>query len=256
MSGPVEEKPSRKRNPVENLKGPTNKRAASDRSWDESFEVLRSYKQANGDCHVPLRYKNDQSLGQWVQRQRCSTTLTCDQRNRLNALGFDWEMLAQRNARVWNEKFTALKDFRRIYGHCRVPVTTVDPELQPWAEKLGSWVKTQRSKKQRRILDTAMEARLDSIGFEWKLQDKNRGICEKEEQKWLERFAELEKFRSQHGHTMVPNFYEKDKGFGHWVHWQRYSFSKGILRQDRKDKLDEVGFVWRIDRADPNASVP
>jgi hypothetical protein len=54
----------------------------------------------------------------------------------------------------------------------------------------------------------------------------------------------------------VPNFYDRDKSIGEWVGKQRqYYNAENGMREDRKQLLDELGFVWKIDKADADASL-
>jgi hypothetical protein len=43
---------------------------------------------------------------------------------------------------------------------------------------------------------------------------------------------------------MVPYKYEQDKSLGLWVHTQRKHNNKYTLLRDRKELLDQIGFVW------------
>ena len=40
------------------------------KSWKERFEELLEYKAKNGDCQVPVRFKENQQLATWVRTQR------------------------------------------------------------------------------------------------------------------------------------------------------------------------------------------
>ncbi len=61
-------------------------------TWNKGFALLSAYKEANGDCLVPLRYKVDGfNLGSWVSVQRkTKTSLTKERLDKLNSLGFVW----------------------------------------------------------------------------------------------------------------------------------------------------------------------
>ena len=45
-------------------------RNSYDDQWDAMFDQLRLYKEINGDCLVPKRYKENPKLGTWVDTQR------------------------------------------------------------------------------------------------------------------------------------------------------------------------------------------
>ena len=46
--------------------------------------------------------------------------------------------------------------------------------------------------------------------------------------------------------TLVPFQYVADKSLGRWVNEQRCQNMRGLLRQDRKDILTNIGFVWKV----------
>ena len=64
------------------------------RSWDESFELLKAYKDEHGHCRVPQRAEfGGFKLGAWVSTQRGAHKagkLSENQRTRLDDIGFCW----------------------------------------------------------------------------------------------------------------------------------------------------------------------
>jgi hypothetical protein len=99
----------------------TKKPRQQARSWDELYETLVAYKERHGDCEVPARYP-DSGLLWWIARQRrYRDKLTLDQRERLEALGFDLATLSERHEREWKKKYARLVDFKQLFGHCNVP---------------------------------------------------------------------------------------------------------------------------------------
>ena len=69
---------------------------------------------------------------------------------------------------------------------------------------------------------------------------------------WEERFADLVKFRAEHGHCDVP--VSEKSGLGNWVRSQRRAYSHmevgkaSSLTSEREEKLTSVGFRWRMNR--------
>ena len=55
-------------------------------------------------------------------------------------------------------------------------------------------------------------------------------------------YGKLLKWKEVNGHTNVP----KTTGgtLNHWVHKNRHEYRKGILRKERVDLLNEIGFEW------------
>jgi hypothetical protein len=45
-----------------------------DKLWHQQYEKLVEYRRKKGHCKVPKRYKDDKSLGKWVDNQRARHT--------------------------------------------------------------------------------------------------------------------------------------------------------------------------------------
>lgn len=69
-------------------------------AWENKFEDLQKFRAVRGHCNVPRRYKNDPSLGTWVNMQRVnykryqegnpSGRMTPERIRRLESIGFNW----------------------------------------------------------------------------------------------------------------------------------------------------------------------
>jgi hypothetical protein len=89
-----------------------------------------------------------------------------------------------------------------------------------------------------------------SIGFAWSNPRKRKEPSKhfKHDQNWLENYNKLVNVSNEHGHCLVPRSYDKGTALGHWVGTQRSRQAQKILRQDRKELLDKIGFVWKVAR--------
>jgi hypothetical protein len=151
-------------------------RAYQNEEWQERFDDLVQFKQANGHVNVPVRYKPNPALGFWVKRMRYQhtlkregkrSTLTDEREQALEQLGMVWH---SRSAQ-WDKKFQALVDFRRQHGDCNVfsRLTQSHP--------LCLFVKSQRQQYKlyqegrRSNLNSDRISRLNSIGFVWEASD-------------------------------------------------------------------------------------
>jgi hypothetical protein len=76
-------------------------------AWEERLKDLQEYHKEHGDCNVPNLYKRNRKLGTWVQCQRRqyklfrevndkTPALNTDRINRLNRMGFTWEVRGAR----------------------------------------------------------------------------------------------------------------------------------------------------------------
>ncbi len=121
-------------------------------SWGRWLELLSEYKQQHGDVDVPLKYEPNPSLGTFVNRQRTEyrkmqsgkpSCLTLERVDELNRLGFTWTV--QESQTSWEDRFSELKDFKKMSGHCNVP------KIYAKNPSLGYWVNEQRFQYRRKI---------------------------------------------------------------------------------------------------------
>ena len=112
----------------------------------------------------------------------------------------------------WNKKFEELIKYKEIHGHVNVPQDN---------KELGRWVSTQREKKRQTDLVNAgyvfppdkkrrpcmlpdQIAKLESIGFKWKV---NTIVG------WDARYEQLLEYKRKHGDVHVPQSYAEDVAF-------------------------------------------
>ena len=72
--------------------------------WMEMNGQIVAYKEKYGSTYVPIKYKANLRLGQWVSNQRRrKSKLTADRRNRLNSIDFTWDQFDAQ----WMEMYEA-----------------------------------------------------------------------------------------------------------------------------------------------------
>ena len=193
-------------------------------SWDRWFGLLQKFHKREGHCNAAIYHLEDEEkLGRWVsnQRHQNKNTLTTDQINRLNFIGFTWKPLTDQ----WENNFAALVKFQRREKHCLVPQTHIENGF-----KLGLWVGTLRSKKER--LEKNKLNRLEALGFSW----------EPLTGQWEEMFRALVQFRAREGHCRVPqSLFIAGLNLGSWTSHQRLNKK---LTQSQIQRLDSLGFSW------------
>lgn len=133
----------------------------------------------------------------------------------------------------WEEMYLELEDYLKEHGNC-VPNTH--------ETKLGRWVSTQRNRYRKGELDDSQIRDLNSIGFEWRLKERE-GPAES----WDDMFQNLLAYKQEHGNCNVPALTTK---LGRWVSTQRMrkrGAQQGAepLSEDHIAKLESIGFVWR-----------
>jgi hypothetical protein len=65
------------------------------------------------------------------------------------------------------------------------------------------------------------------------------------DKQWNMKYEKLVEFKRTNGHCMVPFKYTLDMSLGKWVNKQRHVHTNHVMLSDRKDLLDEIGFIWR-----------
>ena len=81
--------------------------------WDERLQQLEEYKAIHGNCRVPQKYKENPSLGHWVntQRKRFKSGKLSDERiAQLEAIGLEWEWSVS-----WAERLRQLEEYKAIH---------------------------------------------------------------------------------------------------------------------------------------------
>jgi hypothetical protein len=130
--------------------------------WEDRFADLMAYWAKYGDCNVPQRWPENPRLSAWVRYQRRArkqNILTEDHISRLDKIGFVWTM---ENA-AWESKYAALMEYKKVHGHCRVPIQSREHR------SLGTWGSRIRRYKRQGKLSEERIRRLDELGFLWEV---------------------------------------------------------------------------------------
>ena len=207
--------------------------------WDDSFQKLQAYKAEHGDVLVPMRYQTFDGfgLGSWVREQRRAEAqgkLQPEQKLRLEELGFVWRVRA--HLMTWDDSFQKLQAYKAEHGDV----------LVPWKYRtfdgfgLGSWVCEQRRAEIRAKLSCKQKLRLEELGFVWRVRAHLMT--------WDDSFQKLQAYKAEHGDVLVPWKYRTfdGVGLGAWVCKQRKAEAQGKLQPEKKLRLEELGFVWRV----------
>jgi hypothetical protein len=109
-----------------------------------------------------------------------------------------------------------------------------------WAEnrKLANWVSKQRRDRKRGTLSADRVKRLNELEFVW----------DRYEVAWEEMFAELQRYKDQHGDCKVPTNWTENPKLATWVVRQRRARRRGTLSAERVERLDALGFVWEVSK--------
>jgi hypothetical protein len=147
----------------------------------------------------------------------------------------------------FNDMLYELLRFRLSKGHMRVPPT--HGNLGVWVYRLRVQHQALQRDPTRRDLADLTRDRIDilnSLDFCWDLHKFEA------EKNWTDRYNELVRWKEEHGNCNVP---QSDPNLGKWVKMQRDYYNnttagkkqrKGSLTQDKIDKLEAIGFEWRL----------
>jgi hypothetical protein len=136
-----------------------------EQQWQEGYNELMIFKDQNGNCAVPMRYKSPSgfSLGSWVGTQRVKgKSINDDRTNRLNQAGFIWDILDQK----WDIAVNELKQFKEKHKDCLVPHNYKSEA----GFVLGRWVSRNRKNFKLGTLSPERVKQLDEMGFTWQLK--------------------------------------------------------------------------------------
>ena len=109
---------------------------------------------------------------------------------------------------------------------------------------MGVWADTQRQNLKKNKLSEERKERLEALGFVW----------DQLAAQWEEGFRELSAYHQEHGNCDVSQSHITDTGFklGLWVSNQRQFLKKNKLSEERKERLEALGFVWEPKKRRPS----
>lgn len=195
--------------------------------WEEMFFQLCDYHKKNGDCLVPRDFCENIALATWVADQRKmynKNRLSQERIAKLELMGFCWDPLDK----SWDARFDELCAYREKYGDDAAPSKSSDHH------NLSIWMQHQRIYYREGRLSVERITRLESIGFDWDPLN-NR---------WHERFTELQQYKEIHGDFDVPLEYPESPLLKTWLHNQRTYYKKNKISLARVKLLNSIDFIW------------
>ena len=220
---------------------------------------VRKDAESNRIIAAKPRPRTEAEIADEIKKRNGSTgPLTDEERSQVVARKLELAMAGVSTEHVtapkWEERFEALVHFHKGYNHCRVPVRT--PGLGRWVAQMRSDYRVIMSKPEGEerekmysfdawSLNEERIEKLKSLGFEFQLS---------ESVPWELRFNELVEFKALHGHCKVPRGYKENIKLSEWVHMQRKNYRKKLpsIIGERVDKLNEIGFLWDVKKANPS----
>lgn len=236
-----------------------------EKQWDAFYERLKQLKAVKGDLLIP---KSDEysDIPPWIKAQRRAKILGSLSENKiilLNAIEFPWTGKIQANKeseedilsneKRWNESYNQLKSFYLEHNTCLVPFTEDFNSLR-------LWIITQRRSGKKNKLTTERRKLLDEINFPWEVSigaRRKNEIKDKttHEEEWNEAFQELLNFHNEFKTFVIPTG-EKYQRLRLWCATQRIFNNKGSIQKHRFDKLNDLGFPWKLKKGRRRTNEP
>jgi len=228
-------------------------------SFEKRCGQLLAFKDEFGHYNVPTGYSAVSSLGlgQWCKDMRSSyeqiqegkpsmSNLSQDRIEHLEKIGFKWKVVD--SDKKFEKRCLDVETFKKKFGHCDVPGRySADPSLGHWCSTMRyTYHLVQLGKPTPHNLSQDRIERLEEIGFKWKVVDFDK--------KFEKRCLDLEAFKKKFGHCDVPQQYSVDPSLGRWCSRMRYTYNqiqqgkptKIKLSQDRIERLEKIGFKWKV----------
>jgi len=194
-----------------------------DTQWADRLNELVAYKEKQGNLHVPQNYHS--GLGSWLSQQKLYASkgrLSEERKTMLEQIGFSWDNRKPKSD--WDHRFNELICYKEKQGSLEVP--------RSYPGGLGTWVGNQKSFLKKNQISDERRQKLIELGLEF----------ESLESRWEAKFIELVGYKAMHGNLAVPISWET--GLGSWVANQRAFAKSGRMSDERRARLDAIGFEW------------
>lgn len=139
-----------------------------EKAKDKAREV-RENAQANGDSNKQAALTTPSLSDIGEAKNMMDPERIC----KLNAVGFEWELQKDTYVESWENRYNQLLKFKVVNGHCRVPKSSGDnPQLGQWVKQMRKYHGWKEDGKPYPTTFTEERiARLNELGFEWRLKD-------------------------------------------------------------------------------------
>jgi len=235
---------------IQQTSGNKRKRTAPQKSFDDRFNDLMSFKAKYGHCNVS-QYGDNASLGKWCTQlrgsykkiqnnQKPNAKLSDEQIQCLNDAGFKWSKVGS----AFDKHFNDLMSFKAKYGHCDVSQYDENASLGQWCKALrGSYKKIQNNQKPNTKLSDEQIQCLSDAGFKWSIRKVGSAFDK--------HFNDLMAFKAKYGHCDVSQ-YDENASLRRWCTEVKGSYKKIQNNQKPKIKLSDeqiqrlsdAGFKW------------
>ena len=158
-------------------------------------------------------------------------------------------------ARVsWEDRLKQLEAYKQEHGNLLIPIRyKLNPSLGKFVHNTREQYKlfhkqTRDGYKKKCSLTAERIRQLEELGFAWTTQR-----TKQQNEDWQARLEQLQEFKNQHGHCLVPHGYTVDPSFAEWIHRQRTTYASMLkatkvnpVVKERMERLTTMGFNFSV----------
>jgi hypothetical protein len=156
-------------------------------SWEDRIAMLKAYKEKHGNLLIPIRLKENPSLGKFVHntreqyklfhkltpqnyKKKCS--LTTEKIRQLEEMGFVWSTeRTKRQNEDWEMRLEQLKEYKLKHGDCLVPHGySEDASFAEWIHRQRTTYATHIKEGRKNVMVEERMKRLEDIGFNFRYE--------------------------------------------------------------------------------------
>ena len=232
-------------------------------SWDERFELAKSFYEHHGHLRVVASFKTKDGftydsegfeLGEWVNRQRQQyrlKELTKEHYEKLNSIGMVFGSI---NDIDWEELYVLAQSYYEYYGDLCIPGdfrTKNGIERDESGKNLGAWLKAQRYYYNHGQLSEGRYKKIKALLSRVE-QDKKKQVASAKIE-WNKMYKLAVKYYKKYETLSMPknfkttNGYEYDEigdNLGLWIRKQRTLYKSKKLTEIQIEKLELLGMVF------------
>lgn len=216
--------------------------------WEKKFEELQTFLVQNTSLTGIENLEDKQSLWRWIKkviREYKKGTLPTDKVLQLTGINFDFKYQSQRKREkkikpdFWETRFEEFKKFYEQRGSFYISFK------EEGFRKLACWLRKQKSLYKQNLLLEERKNKFISLGFSFTQNYKpihKKFRKERDEEKWILRFEQFKAYHKNTGSFYILMGDKENAKLRVWVQSQITNYRRGILAQDKIEKLASIGF--------------
>jgi len=191
--------------------------------WQQMYQQLCDYKKHFGHTRPPSKEPFNQ-LNAWVEKFRTPegyNILSEAHKELLDEIDFEWIQLLDNQ---FEEKFTKLVEFKKVYGHLNIPLK--------WQNEKGikGFIARLRSEKEK--VKVEQRKRLEELGFEFSPA----------KTLWDKRIKEFEEYKKKYKTSQISSTHKEYEVLYKWlIYWRKRKYK---LSKEQVKQLEDMGFEW------------